>query len=117
MVTLSGINYYVDLVFYNKILHSYILIDLKINRLKPDNFGQMNMYLNYYKNEINDENDQAPIGIILCADKEKTLAELSILGLQNNIYATKYTTVMLDIEILQNEVDKVVKMFDRKSNK
>lgn len=102
------------MVFYNKILRSYVLIDLKINKLKPENFGQMNMYINYYKNEINDDMDQNPIGIILCADKEQEIVDLSIQGLQNNIYATKYTTVMPNIETLQNEVHKVVKAFENK---
>ena len=72
------------------------------------------MYINYYKNEVNDELDQDPIGIILCADKEQSIAKLSIQGLQNNIYAAKYTTVMPDIEVLQNEVRKVIESFDKK---
>ena len=113
-ISIAGMNYYVDIVFYNKILRAYVLIDLKINKLKPENFGQMNMYINYYKNEVNDELDQDPIGIILCADKEQSIAELSIQGLQNNIYAAKYTTVMPDIEVLQNEVRKVIESFDKK---
>jgi hypothetical protein len=112
-ISISGMNYYVDMVFYNKILKSYVLIDLKINKLKPDNFGQMNMYINYYKNEINEEHDQDPIGIILCADKEQSIAELSIQGIQNNIYDAKYTTVMPDVEVLQNEVKKVIEQFDK----
>ena len=55
-----------------------------------------------------------PIGVILCADKEQLIAELSIQGLQNNIYAAKYTTVMPDIEVLQNEVKKVIERFNEK---
>lgn len=70
-ISIARMNYYVDTVFYNKILKSYVLIDLKMNQLKSDNFGQMNMYVNYYKTEINDEGDQDPIGIILCAKKEE----------------------------------------------
>ena len=111
-ISIAGLNYYVDMVFYNKILRSYVLIDLKINKLKPENFGQMNMYINYYKNEINDEMDQDPIGIILCADKEQELVDMSIQGLQNNIFAAKYTTVMPNIEVLKNEVKKVVEEFN-----
>ena len=113
-ISIGGMNYYVDMVLYNKILRAYVLIDLKINKLKPENFGQMNMYINYYKNEINDELDQDQIGIILCADKEQSIADLSIQGLQNNIYVAKYTTVMPDIEVLQNEVRKVIENFDKK---
>ena len=113
-ISIAGINYYVDMVFYNKILRSYVLIDLKINKLKPENFGQMNMYINYYKNEINDEMDQDPIGIILCADKEQEIVDMSIQGLQNNIFAAKYTTVMPNIEVLQNEVRKAIEAFNNK---
>lgn len=112
-ISIAGMNYYVDMVFYNKILRSYVLIDLKINKLKPENFGQMNMYINYYKNEINDETNQDPIGIILCANKEQSIAELSIQGLQNNIYAAKYTTIMPNIKVLQNEVRKVIESFNK----
>lgn len=107
-ISIAGMNYYVDMVFYNKILKSYVLIDLKMNKLKPENVGQMNLYVNYYKTEINDEGDQNPIGIILCAQKEEALAQMSILGIENNIYAARYTTVMPDIELLQAEVERVV---------
>ena len=107
-ISIAGMNYYVDMVFYNKILKSYVLIDLKIGKLRPENFGQMNMYVNYYKNEINDEFDQAPIGIILCADKEKAIAEMTMQGLENNIYAAKYTGVIPDKEVLENEVRKLL---------
>lgn len=111
-ISIAGMNYYVDMVFYNKILKSYILIDLKMNKLKPENFGQMNMYINYYKNEVNDDGDQDPIGIILCARKDEALAKMSIQGIENNIYAARYTTVMPDIEMLQAEVQKVVKQYN-----
>ena len=111
-ISIAGMNYYVDMVFYNKILKSYVLIDLKMNKLKPENFGQMNMYINYYKNEVNDDGDQDPIGIILCARKDEALAKMSFQGIENNIYAARYTTVMPDIEMLQAEVQKVVKQYN-----
>ena len=113
-ISIAGMNYYVDMVFYNKILKSYVLIDLKMNKLKPENLGQMNMYVNYYKSEINDEGDQDPIGIILCASKDESVARMSIMGIENNIYAARYTTVMPDIEILQDEVARVVNKYNNK---
>lgn len=116
-ISIAGMNYYVDMVFYNKILKSYVLIDLKMNKLKPENFGQMNMYVNYYKEEINDDGDSDPIGIILCADKEVSLAKMAIKGIENNIYAAKYTTVMPDYETLQNEVHRAIAMFKEKEGK
>ena len=56
-VTLGNTHYYVDMVFYNKILRSYVLIELKTGKLMPEAVGQLNMYLNYYKAEVNDEMD------------------------------------------------------------
>lgn len=74
-VTLGNTHYYVDMVFYNKVLRSYILIELKTGKLMPEAVGQLNMYLNYYKMEINDEYDNEPIGIILCTDKDNIQVE------------------------------------------
>lgn len=116
-ISIAGMNYYVDMVFYNKILKAYVLIDLKIKKLKPENFGQMNMYVNYYKNEVNEEGDQDPIGIILCASKYQKVAEMSIQGIENNIYAAKYSTIIPNAEVLQAEVRKVVESFDKKEKK
>lgn len=69
-ITINNTHYYVDMVFYNKILRSYILIELKTAKINISDAGQLNTYLNYYKTEINDENDTPPIGIILCAEKD-----------------------------------------------
>ena len=74
-ITLGNNHYYVDMVFYNKILKCYVLIDLKVGQMKPEYAGQMNMYLNYYNEEINDEYDNKPIGIILCKSKKEVMME------------------------------------------
>ncbi len=68
-ITLSNIHYYVDMVFYNKELHAYVLIELKTMKLMPEAVGQLNMYLNYFSAEVNEPEDNPPIGIILCTDK------------------------------------------------
>ena len=86
-VTLGNTHYYVDMVFYNKILRSYVLIELKTNKLMPEAVGQINMYLNYYKAEVNDEMDNEPIGIILCTDKDGVQAEYALGNLSNKIFA------------------------------
>ena len=74
-LTINNTHYYVDMVFYNKILKSYILIELKTRKLKITDAGQLNTYLNYYKTEVNDADDNEPIGIILCTDKDEITAE------------------------------------------
>ena len=119
-VTLNNTNYYVDMVFYNKELHAYVLIELKTAKLMPEAVGQINMYLNYYSaeidikcrmllpKEINEEGDNPPIGIILCTDKSSVTAEYALGGLSNNIFASTYTYVIPDKERLIEQVEAVL---------
>ena len=97
------------MVFYNKILKTYVLIDLKMGSLRPENFGQMNMYLNYYEKEINDERDNKPIGIILCADKDNIVAEYSMVGINNNLFTSNYTYYIPNQDELIEQVKQVLK--------
>ncbi len=107
-ITLNNTDYYVDMVFYNKFLKSYVLIDLKMNNLKAENLGQMNLYLNYYEQVVNSEDDGKPIGIILCAEKDNIMLEFALGGLSNNIFASTYTYYIPNKEQLINEVEKVL---------
>lgn len=108
-ITIGNHHHYVDMVFYNKILKSYILIDLKMNKLRPADIGQMNTYLNYYKMEINEEIDTDPIGIILCADKDEIVAEYALGGLNNQIFASRYVYYLPNKEELIRQVEKAMK--------
>lgn len=108
-ITLNNVDYYVDMVFYNKFLKSYVLIDLKMNNLKAENLGQMNLYLNYYENAVNSEDDGKPIGIILCAEKDNVMLEYALGGLSNNIFASTYTYYIPGKEQLISEVEKLLK--------
>ena len=107
-ITLGNTHYYVEMVFYNKILKCYVLIDLKIGKMKPEYAGQMNMYLNYYDSEINDEYDNKPIGIILCKGKKEIDMEYALGGLSNNVFASTYTYYIPNKEQLISEVEKVL---------
>ena len=113
-VTLGNTHYYVDMVFYNKILRSYVLIELKTSKLMPEAVGQINMYLNYYKSEVNDEMDNEPIGIILCTDKDGVQAEYALGNLSNKIFASKYTLYIPDREELEEQVEKVIEKYKEK---
>lgn len=111
-VTFGNVHYYVDMVFYNKILRSYVLIELKTIKLMPEAVGQLNMYLNYYAAEVNDENDNPPIGLILCTDKGNVDMQYALGGLSNNIFASKYVTYMPDKEQLLAQVEAVLSSKD-----
>lgn len=107
-VTVNNTHYFVDMVFYNKILRAYVLIELKTTKLTPEVAGQINMYLNYYAAEVNDPDDNPPIGIILCTDKDSITAEYALGGLENNIFASKYVLYMPNKEQLVRQVEAVL---------
>jgi len=107
-VTLGNVHYYIDMVFYNKILNCYVLIDLKVGSMRPEYVGQMNMYLNYYNSEVNDKYDNKAIGIILCKSKKEIALEYALGGLENNIFASTYTYYIPNKEQLISEVEKVL---------
>ncbi len=107
-VTLNNNHYYVDMVFYNKPLRAYVLIELKTTKLLPEAVGQLNMYLNYYAAEVNDPDDNPPIGIILCTDKTNVEAEYALGGLSNNIFASRYVLYIPDKEQLIQQVEAVL---------
>ena len=113
-VTLNNTHYYVDMVFYNKELHAYVLIELKTTKLMPEAVGQLNMYLNYYKNEVNEPGDNPPIGILLCTDKDNIAAEYALGGLANHIFASTYTFVIPEKEKLIEQLEAVLKRWDAK---
>lgn len=112
-VMLNNNHYYVDMVFYNKILRAYVLIELKTTKLTPEAAGQINMYLNYYAAEINDPDDNPPIGVILCTDKDSITAEYALGGLSNNIFASRYVLYMPDKEQLIKQVESVVEKWHK----
>lgn len=114
-ITLGNTHYYVDMVFYNKILKAYVLIDLKMGSLKPENIGQMNMYVNYYASEVNDEDDEKPMGIILCADTSEIVAEYALGGLENQIFASKYVYYIPNKEELIEQVQAVINEIGEKN--
>lgn len=107
-ITLDNHHFYVDLVFYNKILKCYVLIDLKTTPLDHTHVGQMNMYLNYYKEEINDEDDNPPIGIILSTDRNDVMAKYALGGLTNQIFSSKYVYYIPNKEVLIQQLEYVL---------
>ena len=113
-VTVGNVHHKVDMVFYNKILKAYVLIDLKIGKLEFDHVGQMNGYINYYNTEVNEPDDNPPIGIILCANKDEVIAEYALGGLENQIFASKYIYYIPDKEQLIKQVEYVLKQNEKR---
>ena len=95
----------VDLVFYNRLLKCFVLIDLKIGEVTHQDLGQMQMYVNYYDRcvKLPDENDT--IGIIICKDKNDTLVKLTLPKDNNQIFASRYTTILPSLEEFKKIVE------------
>ncbi len=91
----------IDLVFYNRILKCFILVDLKIGELKHQDIGQMQMYVNYYDREMRLEGENKTIGIILCQDKNEAVVQYTLPENNEQIFASKYLTILPSKETLK----------------
>jgi predicted nuclease of restriction endonuclease-like (RecB) superfamily len=87
-------HFHIDLVFYNRILKCFVLIDLKIGDIKHQDLGQMQMYVNYYDRNVKLTEENNTVGIILCKDKSETLVEITLPEDNKQIFASKYKTVL-----------------------
>ncbi|MCM1088871.1 MAG: PDDEXK nuclease domain-containing protein [Muribaculaceae bacterium] len=94
-------HYRVDLVTYNRLLRCFVLFDLKIGKLKHEDIGQMQMYVNYYDRKVKMEDENPTIGIIICKDKKDAVIEMTLPENNNQIFASKYQTVLPSKEELQ----------------
>lgn len=93
-ISFEGKHFWIDLVFYNRFLKCFVLIDLKIGELKHQDLGQMQMYVNYFDREVRLEDETKTIGIILCKDKIESVVEYTLPENNEHIFASKYKTVL-----------------------
>ncbi len=106
-------HFYVDLVFYNRLLQCYVLIDLKTNKISHQDLGQMQMYVNYYDRYMKQDYEKPTIGILLCKEKNDALVQLT-LPQNSNIYATEYSLYLPNKELLQNKLKQWINEFEEK---
>jgi predicted nuclease of restriction endonuclease-like (RecB) superfamily len=104
-------HFYVDLVFYNRLLQCYVLLDLKNDKLVHQDLGQMQMYVNYYDRYMKLAHEKPTIGILLCKEKKDTLVELT-LPKDANIYAAEYSLYLPDKTLLQNRLNEWIAEFE-----
>lgn len=98
-------DFYIDLVFYNYILKCFVLIDLKTHKLTHQDIGQMDMYIRMFDDLKRQSDDNPTIGIIFCTDKDETMVKYSVLNESEQIFASKYMTVLPTTEELKNELE------------
>ncbi|WP_163397987.1 PDDEXK nuclease domain-containing protein [Flavobacterium fluviatile] len=107
-MSIGGKHFYLDLLFYHRILKCFVLVDLKRGEIDHQDIGQMNLYLNYFKKEEATEGDNEPIGIVLGAHKNHILVEYATDSITNKVLLSKYQLYLPDKKTLQNQLDKLL---------
>ena len=102
-MVIGGRTYKVDLVFYHRILKCFVLIDLKRGEVQHEDIGQMNFYLNYYREEMNTEGDTEPIGIVLGAYQDKLVMQYALQNISNQVFVSRYQLYLPDRDQLEAE--------------
>ncbi len=107
-VLIDGDYYFADLVFYHRILKCHVIVELKIDKFRHEYASQLNLYLNYYKAEIMQADDNPPIGILLCTEKGDTLVRYATAGLDPNIFVQKYMVQLPTEEEIERFISKKI---------
>lgn len=107
-ITLNNKHFFIDLVFYHRILRCFVLVDLKLGTVTYQDIGQINLYLNYFRKEEMTRGDNDPIGIVLGAEKDHVLVEYALGGISNKLFASKYRLSLPDKQLLQKAVLRIV---------
>jgi predicted nuclease of restriction endonuclease-like (RecB) superfamily len=104
-ITVGNEHDYIDLVFYHRHLHCHVLLDLKTRPFHHGDAGQMNFYLNWWKQNVTHADEQPPVGILLCSDKDHTKVQFATAGMDNRLFVSRYLTALPSAKQLQRFVE------------
>lgn len=97
--------FFVDLVFYHRVLKCHVLVELKVEKFTHENIGQLNTYVSWYRENMMTEGDNPPIGILLCTDKNHALVEYALAGMDNQLFVSKYQLELPKKEDMQRFIN------------
>lgn len=100
---------FVDLVFYHRILKCHVLVELKLEQFSHENIGQLNTYVSWYKKNLMSEGDNPPIGILLCTQRDRTLVEYALAGMDNDLFVSKYQLELPKKEDMQRFIEEQIR--------
>ena len=100
--------YFADLVFYNRLLHCNVIVELKNDEFKHEYLGQLNAYVSYYRDNEMQPDDNPPIGILLCTRKGKRMVEYALAGMDNNLFVSTYSLCLPDRKQLENFLEQTI---------
>ncbi|WP_321413583.1 PDDEXK nuclease domain-containing protein [uncultured Desulfobacter sp.] len=108
-ILIGGEHFFVDLVFYHRILKCHILVELKLESFNHENIGQLNTYVSWFKKHMITEGDNPPIGILLCTDKNHALAEYALAGMDNHLFVSKYMLQLPKKDEMEKFIEEKIK--------
>jgi hypothetical protein len=103
-ITVDGDHFYVDLVFYHRALRCFLLVDLKVGRLTQQDIGQMLLYTGYYESEETRDDENPPVGLILCADKNEAVVKYTLGKTASQVFASTYQLHLPSEQTLVEEI-------------
>lgn len=107
-------HFFVDLVFYHRILKCHVLVELKLERFSHENLGQLNTYVNWYRANMMFDGDNPPIGILLCTDQNQALAKYALAGMDNQLFVSRYQLELPKQEDMQQFIDEQIQALEGK---
>ncbi len=113
---IGGEAFFVDLVFYHRVLKCHVLVELKVDEFRHEHLGQLNTYVSYYLAHEMTEGDQPPVGILLCTGKNHALVEYALAGMDNRLFVSKYQLELPKPEELQRYIEEQCRLLDRGDN-
>ncbi|MBM4341107.1 MAG: DUF1016 domain-containing protein [Deltaproteobacteria bacterium] len=111
---IGGETFFVDLVFYHRVLKCHVLVELKVDQFRHEHLGQINTYVSYYRTHEMTEGDQPPIGILLCTGKNHALVEYALAGMDNRLFVSKYQLELPKPEELQRYIEEQLRLLERR---
>jgi predicted nuclease of restriction endonuclease-like (RecB) superfamily len=111
-LVIGGEYFFVDLVFYHRVLKCHVLVELKVGAFSHEHLGQLNTYVGYYGANEMTAGDQPPVGILLCTDKNQSLVEYALAGMDNRLFVSKYQLELPRPEILQRYINDQVRSLE-----
>jgi hypothetical protein len=108
-ILIGGEHFFVDLVFYHRILKCHVLIELKVDTFSHEYLGQLNTYVNWFRHNEMTVDDNPPIGILLCTKKNEALVEYALAGMDNKLFVSKYQIELPGKEEIRHFIEEQIR--------
>lgn len=112
-ILIGSKHFFVDLVFYHRILKCHVLIELKLHEFNHEHLGQLNTYVSWYKKNVMTDGDNPPVGILLCSVKDHALVEYALAGMDNNLFVSKYQLELPKKEEMQSFIEAQIREMEK----